>query len=168
MLAPRCLLVLVLLLLWNTTVLPKKSTKKAFIKTTTTTATPYGTGWLEFLPKIALDIVDCPALIPCLKAFTVKNIHSDVEVLISSVTSNSSNIHVVTFQSSLLLPEDEIMIQILFLPYLEDTIVSSRLVLETSLGLAEYVVMGHSIANPYKVSRNKQTHNLTSVNTYNF
>ena len=84
----------------------------------------------------------------------MKNIHSDVEVLISSVTSNSSNVIVVTFQSLLLLPEDEIMIQILFLPYLEDTMVSSRLILETSLGLAEYVVMGHSIANPYKVRNN--------------
>jgi len=141
----RCLFLLILLILGNK-VHPTKTTVP------TTTISNNNTVWLEFLPKTALDILDCPALIPCLKSFTVKNIHTDVEVLIASVISNSSNVHVVTFQSSLLLPEDEIMIQILFLPYLEDSVVSSRLVLETSLGLVEYMVMGHSIANPYKVS----------------
>lgn len=151
----RCVFILIFLVLGNT-VHPTKTTSRIKTVSTfpTTTISDNNTIWLwlEFLPKTTLDIVDCPALIPCLKSFTVKNIHTDVEVFIASVTSNSSNVHVVTFQSSLLLPEDKIMIQILFLPYLEDSVVSARLVLETSLGLVEYVVMGHSIANPYKVS----------------
>ena len=158
----RCLLILMLLLLENTVVPITTTTTQ---KETTTIASKSSTGWLKFLPTTVLDIVDCPALIPCLKSFTVKNTHADVEVLISSVTSNSSNVHVVTFQSSLLLPEDEIMIQILFLPYYADSTVSSRLVLETSLGLAEYVVKGHSIANPYKVRTTNHPNPITPIKT---
>ena len=104
---------------------------------------------LKFSPSDYLEFINCPVLIPGQKLFTITN-NYDREVLVNSVSSESSNFHAVMFQPALLQPFEEMKIQILFLPYYAET-VNSVLNINTSEGDVQYSITGRAVPNPYKL-----------------
>jgi hypothetical protein len=104
---------------------------------------------LRFSPIDGLDFDSYPILILGQKSFTITNFY-DKEVQIISVSSDSINFHAVMFQPSLLQPQEEVHIEMLFLPYYAETVQSS-LNISTSEGIIKYPITGRAIPNPYKL-----------------
>lgn len=96
-----------------------------------------------------LVFIDCPVAIAETSSFQIFN-HFGYDIHVTSVVSESNLIHPVMFQPQVIAPNESISLQILFLPYFQENVVS-QLIISTSQGDYEYQVKGFPVRNPYGV-----------------
>lgn len=101
---------------------------------------------LVFQPD-TLVFLDCPVAIAETASFLVVN-HFNFDVHVYSVVSENVLFHPVMFQPQIVAPNESISVQILFLPYYQESLVS-QLTVKTSVGDFEYQVKGFPVRNPY-------------------
>ena len=94
-----------------------------------------------------LVFMNCPVAIAETSSFQIFN-HYGYDIHVTSVVSESPLIHPVMFQPQVIAPNESISLQILFLPYFQENVVS-QLIISTSQGDYEYQVKGFPVRNPY-------------------